>query len=71
MSKIYLSRSISRSMSADHPVGDPTGGAAYGEKNDPVSACSVCCGDGRHLCYRRYFCRDDGHGKVSLLLARR
>jgi hypothetical protein len=38
MSKIYLSRSISRSMSADHPVGDPTGGAAYGEKNDPVSA---------------------------------
>jgi len=38
MSKIYLSRSISRTMSADHPVGDPTGGAAYGEKNDPVSA---------------------------------
>jgi hypothetical protein len=25
-------------MSADHPVGDPTGGAAYGEKNDPISA---------------------------------
>ena len=38
MPKIYLSRSISRTMSADHPVGDPTGGAAYGEKNDPVSA---------------------------------
>ena len=38
MSKIYFSRSISRTMSADHPVGDPTGGAAYGEKNDPVSA---------------------------------
>ena len=38
MSKIYLSRSISRTLSADHPVGDPTGGAAYGEKNDPVSA---------------------------------
>ena len=38
MSKIYFSRSISRTMSADHPVGDPTGGAAYGEKNDPISA---------------------------------
>lgn len=38
MSKIYFSRSISRTMSADHPVGDPTGGVAYGEKNDPVSA---------------------------------
>lgn len=38
MSKIYFSRSMTRSMSADHPVGDPTGGAAYGEKNDPVSA---------------------------------
>jgi hypothetical protein len=38
MSKIYLSRSISRTLSADHPVGDSTGGAAYGEKNDPVSA---------------------------------
>lgn len=38
MSKIYFSRSISRAMSADHPVGDPTGGVAYGEKNDPISA---------------------------------
>ena len=38
MSKIYFSRSMTRSMSADHPVGDPTGGVAYGEKNDPVSA---------------------------------
>jgi hypothetical protein len=38
MSKIYFSRSITRTLSADHPVGDPTGGAAYGEKNDPVSA---------------------------------
>jgi hypothetical protein len=38
MSKIYFSRPISRTMSADHPVGDPTGGAAYGEKNDPISA---------------------------------
>jgi hypothetical protein len=25
-------------MSLDHPIGDPTGGAAYGEKNDPISA---------------------------------
>jgi hypothetical protein len=38
MSKIYFSRSMTRTMSADHPVGDPTGGAAYGEKNDPISA---------------------------------
>jgi hypothetical protein len=38
MSKIYFSRSISRTLSADQPVGDTTGGAAYGEKNDPVSA---------------------------------
>jgi hypothetical protein len=38
MSKIYFSRSMTRTLSADHPVGDPTGGAAYGEKNDPVSA---------------------------------
>jgi hypothetical protein len=38
MSKIYFSRSMTRTLSADQPVGDPTGGAAYGEKNDPVSA---------------------------------
>jgi hypothetical protein len=25
-------------MSADYPIGDPTGGAAYGEFNDPVTA---------------------------------
>jgi hypothetical protein len=25
-------------MSIDHPIGDPTGGAAYGEKRDPLSA---------------------------------
>ena len=36
--KIYLSRSATRAMALDHPIGDPTGGAAYGEKNDPVSA---------------------------------
>ena len=36
--KFYLSRTQTRAMAADHPIGDPTGGAAYGEKNDPVSA---------------------------------
>lgn len=36
--KIYLSRAQTRAMAMDHPIGDPTGGAAYGERNDPVSA---------------------------------
>ena len=36
--KIYLSRAMTKAMSADHPIGDPTGGPAYGERNDPVSA---------------------------------
>ena len=36
--KIYLSRSQTRSMSAYEPIGDPHGGAAYGERNDPVTA---------------------------------
>ena len=36
--KIYLSRSTTRSMMADYPIGDPTGGPAYGEKRDPFSA---------------------------------
>lgn len=36
--KTYLSRAITRAMALDHPVGDPLGGAAYGEMNDPVSA---------------------------------
>lgn len=36
--KFYLTRTQTRAMSADHPIGDPTGGAAYGEKNDPVTA---------------------------------
>lgn len=38
MSKIYFSRSMTRAMAIDHPIGDPTGGVAYGEKNDPISA---------------------------------
>ena len=36
--KIYLSRAQTRAMAAEHPIGDPTGGPAYGEKNDPISA---------------------------------
>jgi hypothetical protein len=36
--KIYLSRRQTKSMSIDHPIGDPTGGAAYREMRDPVSA---------------------------------
>ena len=36
--KIYLSRAQTRAMAFDHPIGDAFGGAAYGEKNDPVSA---------------------------------
>ena len=44
MMKIYLSRAQTRAMSADHPIGDPTGGVAYGEKNDPVTAAIVGVG---------------------------
>jgi len=36
--KTYLSRSQTRAMALEHPIGDPTGGPAYGEKNDPISA---------------------------------
>lgn len=36
--KTYLSRAMTRSMSAEHPIGDPHGGPAYGERNEPVSA---------------------------------
>jgi len=36
--KIYMSRAETRAMAAEHPIGDPTGGPAYGEKNDPISA---------------------------------
>jgi hypothetical protein len=38
MSKYYFSRAQTRAWSSEYPVGDPTGGAAYGEKNDPVTA---------------------------------
>lgn len=37
-SKTYLSVAESRRWSVEHPVGDPHGGAAYGEKRMPVAA---------------------------------
>ena len=36
--KFYMSRAQTRAMSTDHPVGDPTGGAAYRKMRDPVTA---------------------------------
>lgn len=36
--KTYLSRAMTRAMGTDHPIGDPFGGPAYGERNDPISA---------------------------------
>lgn len=36
--KTYLSRAVTRSMGMDHPIGDPFGGPAYGERRDPISA---------------------------------
>lgn len=36
--KTYLSREMTRAMALEHPIGDPHGGPAYGERNDPVSA---------------------------------
>ncbi len=38
MFKVYLSRKQTRAMSIDHPIGDPTGGPAYRELRDPVTA---------------------------------
>ena len=38
MFKTYLSRAQTRAWSSEMPVGDPTGGPAYGERNDPVTA---------------------------------
>lgn len=37
-SKVYLSRAQTKAMSLDAPIGDPFGGPAYGERNDPVTA---------------------------------
>lgn len=36
--KTYLSREMTRAMGMEMPIGDPHGGPAYGERNDPVSA---------------------------------
>ena len=36
--KHYMSRAETRAMASDHPIGDPTGGASYGERNDPITA---------------------------------
>ena len=37
-SKAYLTRAQTRTLGLEHPIGDPFGGAAYGEYNDPISA---------------------------------
>jgi len=42
--KTYLSRAMTRAMSLDHPIGDPTGGPAYAERRDPVSAIIAVAG---------------------------
>lgn len=44
MRKQYLSRHDSRRASLDIPVGDPFGGPAYGERNDPMTAMAVATG---------------------------
>lgn len=36
--KTYMSRAVTRAMAIDHPIGDPTGGVAFGERNEPISA---------------------------------
>ena len=38
MYKVYLSRAQTRAWSLDMPIGDPTGGSAYGEFTDPMTA---------------------------------
>ena len=42
--KIYASRSQTRAMALYEPIGDPYGGVAYGERNDPVTAAVVIGG---------------------------
>lgn len=44
--KQYLSRAESKVWGMDAPIGDPFGGAAYGEKNDPVTAIAGAAGIG-------------------------
>lgn len=38
MFKVYATREETRRMSHDMPIGDPFGGPAYGERNDPITA---------------------------------
>jgi hypothetical protein len=38
LTKIYASRAQTKAMGMHDPFGDPFGGVAYGEKNDPVTA---------------------------------
>lgn len=38
MRKYYLTKAQNRAYALDNPIGDPFGGAAYGEKNDPGTA---------------------------------
>jgi hypothetical protein len=44
MFKIYLSRRQTKAMSSEHPIGDPTGGAAFREMRDPVTAVAASAG---------------------------
>ena len=44
--KIYASRSQTRAMGLHDPIGDPFGGVAYGERNDPVTAAIAVGGAG-------------------------
>lgn len=44
--KHYFSRAETRAMSSEHPIGDPYGGAAYGELSDPVTATVGAVGGG-------------------------
>lgn len=44
LSKFYLSRQQSRAWSIDNPVGDPFGGVAYGEFNDPSTIIGTVAG---------------------------
>ena len=46
LNKIYASRAQTRSMGLHDPIGDPFGGPAYGEKNDPITAAAAVVGGG-------------------------
>ena len=46
LTKIYASRAQTRTMGLHDPIGDPFGGPAYGERNDPVTAAIAVGGAG-------------------------